>query len=163
MDQVFVACEGLPALFSIHVGAGETAVTAIALNGNALDVAFIQSSLDSCTAFVSVDNIHKPSSVTEVRDEKVSIHPCACRRHCVIGANICRMYLDYRCFQFSKMANGRRMRRHRGLFDGSPSKEWQRAMRANVVERGTARAAMEQAWGRQLIKQRETYSTMWRT
>jgi hypothetical protein len=43
----------------------------IALNGNALDVAFIETSTMSRTMVVAIDNIHKPGSTIDVRDDKV--------------------------------------------------------------------------------------------
>ncbi|KAF1839900.1 tRNA methyltransferas-like protein [Cucurbitaria berberidis CBS 394.84] len=67
-NEILVACEGIPALFSFTIGAAATGGTAIPLGGNALDVAFIQSSPDSCVVVVSIDNIHTPGSTTEVRD-----------------------------------------------------------------------------------------------
>jgi tRNA (guanine-N(7)-)-methyltransferase subunit TRM82 len=67
-----VACEGVPALFSFTIGTGIESGEHIALNGNALDVAIIQTSSTSSTMVVSVDNIQKPGSTTEVREDKVS-------------------------------------------------------------------------------------------
>ncbi|OAL55663.1 hypothetical protein IQ07DRAFT_529398 [Pyrenochaeta sp. DS3sAY3a] len=66
-DEILVGCEGLSLLLSIRIGQGQTGVAAIPLNGNVLDVAFIELSSGSCTAVVSVDNMHKPNSTTEVR------------------------------------------------------------------------------------------------
>ena len=66
-----MACEGVSALFRFTLGTG-TANEHIALNGNALDVAIMQMSSTSSTMVVSVDNIHKSGSTTEVRDDKVS-------------------------------------------------------------------------------------------
>jgi tRNA (guanine-N(7)-)-methyltransferase subunit TRM82 len=72
-NEVLVACEGLPALFSFTVG-GAANANAIRLQGNALDVAIIATSQTSWSAIVSVDNVHKPGSTTEVRNHKVSVH-----------------------------------------------------------------------------------------
>ncbi|KAJ4372149.1 tRNA (guanine-N(7)-)-methyltransferase non-catalytic subunit trm82 [Neocucurbitaria cava] len=69
-DEILVACEGLPALFSFRIGTAGTGATAIALDGNALDVALVQSGLGSCMAVVSIDNVHKPGSTTEGRADK---------------------------------------------------------------------------------------------
>lgn len=71
--KILVACEGIPALFCFNIGSPETAGTAIPLDGNALDVAFVQTPQTSCTAVVSVDHIHKPGSTTLVREDKASI------------------------------------------------------------------------------------------
>lgn len=71
-NEVLVACEGLPALFSFTFG-GAANANAIPLQGNALDIAVIQTSQTSWSAIVSVDNVHKPGSTTEVRDNKVSV------------------------------------------------------------------------------------------
>jgi tRNA (guanine-N(7)-)-methyltransferase subunit TRM82 len=71
-DEILVACEGLPALFSFTIGTGAMASDSIALEGNPLDVAFVPTSQTSWTAIVSVDNVHKPGSTTEVRDDQVS-------------------------------------------------------------------------------------------
>lgn len=78
-DEILVACEGVPALFSFKVDATtntSSAATefssAITLKGNALDVTFLPISPSASAAVVSVDHVHKPGSTTEVRDEKVS-------------------------------------------------------------------------------------------
>ncbi|KAF1944099.1 guanine-N(7)--methyltransferase subunit TRM82 [Clathrospora elynae] len=70
VDEILVACEGVPALFSFTVGKGSTVQNTLPLNGNALDVALIQTSIASSTMIVSIDNIHKPGSTTGVRDDK---------------------------------------------------------------------------------------------
>jgi tRNA (guanine-N(7)-)-methyltransferase subunit TRM82 len=72
-----VACEGVPALFKFTIGIGIASGERIALNGNVLDIAIIQTSPKSSTMVVSVDNIHKPGSTTEVRDDKVSKSPAS--------------------------------------------------------------------------------------
>jgi tRNA (guanine-N(7)-)-methyltransferase subunit TRM82 len=71
-DEILVACEGLPALFSFTIGTGAMAGHPIALEGNPLDVAFVPTSQNSWTAIVSIDNVHKPGSTTEIRDDQVS-------------------------------------------------------------------------------------------
>ncbi|KAH7077021.1 guanine-N(7)--methyltransferase subunit TRM82 [Paraphoma chrysanthemicola] len=67
--RIFVACEGLPALFGFDVGAAATRGTSIPLRGNALAVACVPNSQGSYTAVVSIDNIHKPGSTTELRSD----------------------------------------------------------------------------------------------
>jgi len=71
-NEVLAACEGLPALFSFNVGSSKPA-HAIPLQGNALDVTFIQTSQTSKSIIVSIDNVHKPGSTTEVRDNNVRV------------------------------------------------------------------------------------------
>lgn len=73
IDRIVVACEGLPALFSFIVGVGATTGVTIPLNGNPLGVAFIHTSQAHCTVVVSVDDIHKAGSTTELRDDNVSV------------------------------------------------------------------------------------------
>ncbi|KAF2118508.1 tRNA methyltransferas-like protein [Lophiotrema nucula] len=68
-DEILVACEGIPAVFSVRLD-GTTTIDAVPLIGNALDVAFVYASEDSCTTVVSVDNIHKPGSTTEIREDE---------------------------------------------------------------------------------------------
>ncbi|KAF1999494.1 tRNA methyltransferas-like protein [Amniculicola lignicola CBS 123094] len=72
-DVILVACEGVPAVFSISLGGtngppvlGQT----IPLTGNALDVGIISQNKEFCTAIVSIDNIHKPGSTTEIREDE---------------------------------------------------------------------------------------------
>ncbi|KAF2132942.1 hypothetical protein P153DRAFT_373589 [Dothidotthia symphoricarpi CBS 119687] len=69
-DEILVACEGIPALFHFNIGSAATTDTAIPLNGNALDVAFVQTSQKSCTVFVAIDHVHKPGSTVLVRDDQ---------------------------------------------------------------------------------------------
>ncbi|KAI8940230.1 tRNA (guanine-N(7)-)-methyltransferase non-catalytic subunit trm82, variant 2 [Plenodomus lindquistii] len=69
--EILVACEGIPALFRFHIE-DSTSGHAIALNGNALAVSFLQLSQAPHVAVVSIDNIHKPGSTTEPRADKVS-------------------------------------------------------------------------------------------
>ncbi len=77
-DEILVACEGVPALFSFKIDATtntSSAATeyssAIALKGNALDVAFLPGSPTLSVAVVSIDHVHRPGSTKEVREEKV--------------------------------------------------------------------------------------------
>jgi tRNA (guanine-N(7)-)-methyltransferase subunit TRM82 len=70
-DAVLVACEGVPALFSFTLGAS-TPGHAIPLSGNALDIALIHDSAGSLKLAVSIDNVQKPGSTTEAREDKVS-------------------------------------------------------------------------------------------
>ena len=77
-DEILVACEGIPALFSFKVGATTNTGTdvtafdaALALKGNALDVAFLPISPTSSAVVVSIDHVHKPGSTKEVREDKV--------------------------------------------------------------------------------------------
>lgn len=77
-DEVLVACEGVPALFSFKIDATTNKGThtteyssAIALKGNALDITFLPTSPASSAAVVSIDHVHKPGSTKEVREEKV--------------------------------------------------------------------------------------------
>jgi tRNA (guanine-N(7)-)-methyltransferase subunit TRM82 len=62
----------VPALFSFTIGTGALTGNSIPLEGNPLDVAFVCTSQTSWTAIVSVDNVHKPGSTTEIQDDKVS-------------------------------------------------------------------------------------------
>lgn len=87
-----MGCEGLSVLLSVKIGRGQEGVAAIPLNGNVLDVAFIELPSGTCTAVVSVDNMHKPNSTTEVRVDNVSI-PATMQCY-VIGTNFYSMYLD---------------------------------------------------------------------
>ncbi|KAJ8108401.1 hypothetical protein OPT61_g8199 [Boeremia exigua] len=83
-DEILVACEGVPALFSFKIDATtntSSAVTeyssAIALKGNALDVTFLPVSPKSSAAVVSIDHVHKPGSTKEAREEK-DVHRLQC-------------------------------------------------------------------------------------
>ncbi|KAF2831496.1 hypothetical protein CC86DRAFT_443164 [Ophiobolus disseminans] len=69
VNEVLVACEGIPALFVFNLEPSSSG-TCIPLQGNPLDVAFVQLSQGSWTAIVAIDNIHKPCSTTETRDDK---------------------------------------------------------------------------------------------
>lgn len=71
-DEILVACEGVPALFSFKIGALAESGNAIALKGNALDVAFLPTTQASSTVVVSIDHVHKPGSTKEVRETRVS-------------------------------------------------------------------------------------------
>jgi hypothetical protein len=69
-----VACEGIPALFSFGIDLHATTGISLPLSGNPLDVAFVTTSPSSWAAIVSVDNVHKPASTTEFREDKVRMH-----------------------------------------------------------------------------------------
>ncbi|KAH9879218.1 tRNA (guanine-N(7)-)-methyltransferase non-catalytic subunit trm82 [Plenodomus biglobosus] len=69
--NILVACEGIPALFSFDIESSASG-HAIALNGNPLAVALLQLSPTSHTVVVSIDNVQKPGSTTDPRDDKVS-------------------------------------------------------------------------------------------
>lgn len=107
-DEILVACEGVPALFSFKVDATtntSSAATeyssAIALKGNALDVAFLPISPASSAVVVSIDNVHKPASTKEVREEKV--------RHHINSTPICLTTVQevHRLQCFSSQENGK--------------------------------------------------------
>lgn len=51
---------------------GSTPGSQIPLNGNALDVALIMDPTGSVRIVVSIDNVHKPGSTTEKREDQVS-------------------------------------------------------------------------------------------
>ncbi|KAF2186820.1 guanine-N(7)--methyltransferase subunit TRM82 [Zopfia rhizophila CBS 207.26] len=71
-NEILVACEGVPALFNFRLGGKQKPSTigeVIPLSGNALDVTFICPSKETRTAVVSVDNLHKPGSTTETRED----------------------------------------------------------------------------------------------
>ncbi|KAI4661583.1 uncharacterized protein J4E78_004372 [Alternaria triticimaculans] len=67
-ETVVVACEGVPALFGFRLGASIPGY-AIPLDGNALDLAIIRTSTGPLNLAVSIDNIQKPGSTTEVRED----------------------------------------------------------------------------------------------
>jgi tRNA (guanine-N(7)-)-methyltransferase subunit TRM82 len=73
-NEILVACEGVPALFSFKIGVSATSGAALALNGNALDVAVVQSS--QASVVVAIDHVYKPGSTKETREDSVS---CCCR------------------------------------------------------------------------------------
>jgi tRNA (guanine-N(7)-)-methyltransferase subunit TRM82 len=73
VQEVLVACEGLPALFSFKVGTA-AAGSSIPLAGNLLDVAFVSSSASSPAAIISIDNVHEAGSTSKVREDKVCTH-----------------------------------------------------------------------------------------
>jgi tRNA (guanine-N(7)-)-methyltransferase subunit TRM82 len=78
-DVFLIACEGVPALFSFTFGDSSASGEAVPLNGNVLDVTFLDLSQSTCTAVVSVDNVHKPGSTTETLDDEVSYMEDRCR------------------------------------------------------------------------------------
>jgi tRNA (guanine-N(7)-)-methyltransferase subunit TRM82 len=61
-------------LFSFTLG-GSIPGFPIPLNGNALDVAIIDTPAGSFKLAVSIDHVQKPGSTTEVREDKVSSPP----------------------------------------------------------------------------------------
>jgi tRNA (guanine-N(7)-)-methyltransferase subunit TRM82 len=68
-NEVLVACEGVPALFSFKIGVSATSGTALALNGNALNVAVVQSA--QTLVVVAIDHVHKPGSTKDIREDSV--------------------------------------------------------------------------------------------
>lgn len=72
MDEILVACEGVPALFSLKLGGPSPSVTTLVLAGNALDVAFVERDQDTRVAIISIDHMHRPGSTTEIRDDQAS-------------------------------------------------------------------------------------------
>lgn len=66
-----MACEGVPALFSLKLSA-KRPPQVLTLSGNALSVTFTRPGQSSCTAVVSVDTLHTPGSTTEIRKDEVS-------------------------------------------------------------------------------------------
>lgn len=72
VDEVLVACEGVPALVSFKLGSPSRIGKVLPLNGNALDVAFIEADAGHTTAAISIDHVHHPGSTQEVRQVSVS-------------------------------------------------------------------------------------------
>ncbi|KAG9188668.1 hypothetical protein G6011_07373 [Alternaria panax] len=68
-ETVLVACEGVPALFGFTLGVSNPGYS-IPLKGNALDVAIMHASTGTLKLAVSIDNVQKPGSMTEVREDK---------------------------------------------------------------------------------------------
>lgn len=142
-NEILVACEGVPALFNFVIDAASTRGTPIPLHGNALDVAFIQTSQSSWTVVVSVDNVHKPGSTTTVRGEQV------CNR---MRLNYKMLIVHHRTYHGcsasrDKMtARGTRMQAWLKCLLPSPKRETKKAWRAKPI-----------------TDQCETFSTMWRT
>jgi tRNA (guanine-N(7)-)-methyltransferase subunit TRM82 len=66
-----VACEGIPALFNFKVDAGTAIGNSLAVDGNPLDVAFVETAQKLWFMIVSVDNVHKPGSTSERRENQV--------------------------------------------------------------------------------------------
>jgi hypothetical protein len=106
MNEILVICEGVPALFSFNVEAASTPGTAIPLHGNALHVAFIQTSPNSCTAVVSIDNVHRPGSTTAFRDDKVSNN--FRNGTSFVLTQFCRTCHDYSVSHVTYLASGTR-------------------------------------------------------
>ncbi|EUC48771.1 hypothetical protein COCMIDRAFT_33844 [Bipolaris oryzae ATCC 44560] len=74
-ERILVACEGVPALFGLAVG-GSTPGSQISLNGNVLDIALIVDPTGSVRIVVSIDNVNKPGSTTEKREDHVPKLQC---------------------------------------------------------------------------------------
>ena len=74
-DEIFVACEGIPALVSFKLGGSSKAGKVVPLQGNVLDVAFIAVDAGREVAVISIDNVHQPGSIQEARQEPVSYSP----------------------------------------------------------------------------------------
>ena len=68
-----MACEGLPALVSYQLGSSSKAAKVIPLEGNVLDLAFIDTAKGPI-AVVSIDHIHAGGSTSVVRSSPVSHH-----------------------------------------------------------------------------------------
>lgn len=73
--NIFCACEGIPAIFNFNLSAathplpmGNVPVRVFALAGNALDVV-----LHSGKLLVSIDNVHEPASIQDVRNTVVEV------------------------------------------------------------------------------------------
>lgn len=62
----------MPGLFNFNVGTGAVTGSSLSLTGNPLDVAFVQTSQNSWTTIVSIDNVHKAGSTSELRENAVS-------------------------------------------------------------------------------------------
>jgi hypothetical protein len=119
--MILVACEGLPALFSFDLGSGAHIGNAIPLEGNPLDVAFVQTSTGSWTLVVSVDNVHRAGSTVELRDDKVSTHARIVVSLRLIECN--RAGRGYNVSQLSHMGYGMRMQVSKMSWGRSPQKE----------------------------------------
>lgn len=71
-----MACEGLPALVSYKLGNSSKAAKVIPLDGNVLDLAFIDTA-QGPIAVISIDNIYAGGSTSVVRSSPVSHRPCS--------------------------------------------------------------------------------------
>ncbi|KAH7399259.1 tRNA methyltransferase-like protein [Pyrenochaeta sp. MPI-SDFR-AT-0127] len=69
-SEILVACEGVPALFGFKVGTSAARGDVIPLDGNALGVAFLQTTGAASIIAVAIDNVHKAGSTTAVRDDE---------------------------------------------------------------------------------------------
>ncbi|PVI03733.1 tRNA methyltransferas-like protein [Periconia macrospinosa] len=69
VDEIVVACEGVPALVKFKLGELSEVAQVLPLRGNALDIAFITAA-GTRTAVVSIDHVHKPGSITEMREDQ---------------------------------------------------------------------------------------------
>jgi len=86
-----------------HFKAGGAQANNVLLKGNVLDVAIIQTSTGPTYLIISIDNIHKSGSTTEVRDDKVSSHSIGLRKTLSNSWKRCR---DYNIFPDRQTANG---------------------------------------------------------
>ncbi|KAL5385388.1 hypothetical protein DPSP01_004845 [Paraphaeosphaeria sporulosa] len=69
VDEILVACEGVPALVSFKLGSSSRTGRVLPLNGNVLDLAFIAVGAGHSLAAVSIDHVHQPGSKHELRQE----------------------------------------------------------------------------------------------
>lgn len=107
VDEILVACEGVPAVFCFRPGSSPAVRHVISLAGNGLDVALISPTESTCTAVVSIDNVHKPGSTTEIREDEVS--DLAEDRGTSRIDRCHREHVDCSTSHDSKMVNGSRM------------------------------------------------------
>jgi tRNA (guanine-N(7)-)-methyltransferase subunit TRM82 len=105
IEEIVVACEGVPALFRTTLGSDKVKRECIVLHGNVLDVAFasIPTSTTSNTMIISIDNIHKPGSTTEVRNDKVIKQTRSIIALTVVNN---RRYLDCNTSHSNRTGNG---------------------------------------------------------
>jgi tRNA (guanine-N(7)-)-methyltransferase subunit TRM82 len=106
-DEILVACEGVPALFSFAPGSSSSSQT-LPLRGNALDVAFVNG-----TAIISIDHVHNPGSTTEISGDQVS----NIRNNMTFTKLTCafRVRVAYKAFLLTKMGSGARVVSWRGF------------------------------------------------
>lgn len=103
-EMILVACEGVPALFSFAIR-GSGPGSHISLNGNTLDVAILQSSMSSLQVVVSIDNVHKPGSTTEKREDQVR----SLLKHTLRPTSNKQRYPSCSIFLCSLMVHGKKM------------------------------------------------------
>lgn len=111
--EVLVACEGVPAVFSFKISASATSGTALALHGNALNVAVLHTSQTLSTVVVTIDHVHKPGSTKEVREERVS------RCHGLVVSRILIQFTEHSPFADILGSARRRMAGRYKCFDDS--------------------------------------------